>query len=440
MRCSRLQRFHVFRQAWPIIIANASVPLLGLVDTAVIGQSGDAVGLGALAISNLIFNFIYWAFGFFRMSTTGFVAQAHGANDMVEAQAAFVRSLALAFIFGCALVVLQPVISYSVFSLLRASDEVEALARQYFSIRIWGAPATLALYGVMGVCIGCGRTKLLLLVQLGMNMANIVLDIVFASWLDLGIRGIAVGTLVAEWSTLVIASLVVFRSIFRVRFLSIVFLSSAYFNRRSLLVFFGVNRDLFIRTLFLLAAFAWFTNASAQYGDVVLAGNHILLLLISFSAFFLDGFAFVAEERVGSAIGKRDWQEALQSIYLTSELAVLTALALGLCAFLFGGYGLWLLTDNLAVQAQAQQFLHWAVLYIVVSVAAFQLDGVFIGATLSKPMRNASILSFIMFVSCSTLFSHRYGPDGLWAGFVIFVVSRSVCLSYYLPQLKARFW
>lgn len=439
MRYSISHRYQVIQRAWPIIIANASVPLLGLVDTAVIGQNGSAISIGALAISNLVFNFIYWAFGFFRMSTTGFVAQARGAGDISEAQAVFVRSQTLAFMCGGALVIMQTILNYGAFTILQASDEVELLAQQYFSIRIWGAPATLALYGVMGVCIGFGKTKLLLLIQLGMNVTNIVLDVIFVMWLDLGVKGIAAGTLIAEWSALTAASILVYRLIFRPYCLSRGLFSPTYFSRTSLLKFFQVNSDLFVRTLFLLAAFAWFTNASAQHGNVVLASSHILLLLISFSAFFLDGFAFVAEEGVGSAIGARDRQAASKIIYLTSEMAGITALALGLCAFLFGRYGLFLLTSSPAIDAQTQLLLFWAVLYIMVSVAAFQLDGLFIGATLSKPMRNASAISFVVFITFSDLILLDYGPHGLWASFVIFVIARSLCLSFYLPQLAMRF-
>lgn len=439
MHYSFFQRRRLLQQAWPIIVANASVPLLGLVDTAVIGQSGSAVGIGALAISNLIFNFIYWAFGFFRMSTTGFIAQARGAGNVQEAQAVFTRSVVLAFVCGCVLLALQGMIRYGAFSVLQVSGEVEGLARQYFSIRIWGAPATLALFGIMGVCIGFGRTRLLLFIQLGMNGANIILDVVFAHWLNLGVKGIAVGTLIAEWGTLIVASASVYGLIFYPHRSRGSFISLAHFSKEKLQTFFRVNNDMFIRTLFLLTAFAWFTNTGAQYGDAVLASNHILLLFISFSAFFLDGFAFVAEEKVGSAIGSRDWHTAAQSIYLTSELAAVTALLLGTCAFLFGTYGVALITHNPEVQAYTQQHLLWAVAYITVSVAAFQLDGIFIGATLSGPMRNASIFSFSILIASYYLIFDNYGAHGLWASFVIFVLARSMCLAPYWPQLLAKF-
>lgn len=438
MTLSLSDRRKVFYQAWPIIIANASVPLLGLADTAVIGHSGTATSIGALAICNMIFNFIYWAFGFFRMSTTGFIAQARGADDIAEARAIFVRSLVLAFLCGCALVALQTLIAIGAFGLLNASAEVELVAQQYFAIRIWGAPATLALYGIMGVCIGFGKTRLLLLLQLSMNIANILLDIVFASVFQLGVVGIAVGTLIAEWGTLLIASAWIYRVIFGpINIRPSVFI--AYFSGQKLKAFFSVNGNIFIRTLFLLMGFAWFTDASAQYGDVTLASNHILLLFISFSAFFLDGFAFVAEEKVGAAKGGNNWSSAKKSIYLTSELGVATALMLSLAVYIFGHYGLYVMTDSGLLQQQTQEFLPWACLYVVVSVAAFQLDGIFIGATLTVPMRNASVFSFVLFILFDFLLTPLYGAHGLWLSFIIFVLARALCLGGYWQVLIESF-
>lgn len=439
MAFSISDRCKVLHQAWPIIIANASVPLLGLVDTAVIGHMGNATSIGALAISNMIFNFIYWAFGFFRMSTTGFIAQARGAGDMTEAQAVFVRSLVLAFLCGCALVAMQTLIAKGAFGLLNASAAVERVAQQYYAIRIWGAPATLALYGVMGVCIGFGKTRLLLLIQLGMNITNIILDIVFALLFQLGVVGIAVGTLVAEWGTLLIASACVYRVLFGSIGIRRLLAFRSYFSGQKLTALFSVNSNIFIRTFFLLVGFAWFTDASAQYGDVILASNHILLLFISFSAFFLDGFAFVAEEKVGAAKGGTDWPCAKRSIYLTSELAVATALLLSIGVFIFAHYGLHLITDSTLVQQQIQEFLPWACLYIIVSVAAFQLDGIFIGATLSVPMRNASLLSFVFFITFDFLLTPRYGVHGLWLSFIIFVIARGACLGSYWSVLIGSF-
>lgn len=439
MSFSFSDRYRIMQQAWPIIVANASVPLLGLVDTAVVGQSGEVVAIGALAICNLIFNFIYWAFGFFRMSTTGFIAQARGAGDTAEANAVFIRSLLIAFTCGCLLIALQTIISMGAFTLLQASRDVEIIAEQYFAVRIWGAPATLALYSIMGVCIGFGRTKLLLLIQLGMNIANIILDIVFVSVFQLGVVGIAIGTLIAEWCTLLVACILVYRVIFFPDQVGFFLDLHRYFDKKKMKALFGVNTDIFIRTLFLLLGFAWFTDASAQYGNMELASNHILLMLISFSAFFLDGFAFVAEEKVGAAKGKNDWLGAKRSIYLTSEIGFVTALILSGVVLLFGTYGTFLITDSAAIIQQVQIFLPWACAYIILSVAAFQLDGVFIGATLSAPMRNASLVSFFIFISSEVLLTSIIGHYGLWLSFLIFVIARALCLGFYWPRLAKSF-
>lgn len=437
MKPSQLNRSAVIRQAWPIIIANASVPLLGLVDTAVIGRTGSAAALGALAVSSLIFSFVYWAFGFLRMSTTGFVAQACGQADIAEAQAIWMRSLLLALGCGIGLIALQAPLSASAFSLLQGSGEVEALARDYFAIRIWGAPATLALYAVMGVCIGFGRTKLLLAIQLAMNITNMALDVLFAYGFELGIKGIAAGTIISEWLTLLVVAAGLPRWLFGV---STPYFARSDFSKRKLAKLVTVNGDMFIRTLFLLAGFAWFTNAAARLGDTVLASTHILLMLISFSAFFLDGFAFVAEERVGAALGAKDKPAARAAICLTSQLALLAALLLALCAFIFTTYGISLLTQSELIQTHTRALAPWAAAYIVLSVVAFQLDGIFIGALQSGAMRNASVMAFAILMASGYLIGHSgSNAEDLWYCFIVFVVARALCLAAFWPRLGKPF-
>ena len=291
---------YIFSKAWPIILANAAVPLLGLVDTAVIGNIGNVQDLGAIAFGALIFSFVYWSFGFLRMGTTGFAAQALGAGDETEVRAVLGRSLLLAVALGLLLILLQWPISLAAFSLLSGSDSVEQLGQQYFSIRIWGAPATLANFALMGVFIGLGNSKQLLLVQLFMNSLNIVLDVLFAGVLGWGVSGIAAGTVAAEWSTVAFASWLLIREL-RTRKID----GDAFWpwprilDRQATLKTLRANVDIMIRTLLLVFSFGFFIDQSARYGEVVLAANHILMQIISFAAFFLDGYAFVVESLVG---------------------------------------------------------------------------------------------------------------------------------------------
>jgi len=433
-----LTRPGVIRQAWPIILANAAVPTLGLVDTAVIGRFGSASDLGGLALGALLFNFVYWSFGFLRMGTTGFVAQASGAGDEVEVRAAMGRAVLMAVVLGAALIALQwPVVTLYL-ALMDGSAAVEAATAGYFQTRIWGAPAALTLFACSGLLIGLGRSRELLLVQLLLNGLNAGLDIWFAGYLGMGVRGIGLGTAIAEWSTCAVALMVVWR-VLRERhgdgapFLSWERIADAARIRQSL----AANGDILIRTLCLLFAFAWFANAGARFGDVTLAANHILLQLVSFSAFFLDGFAFVAEARVGAAWGARSRERFRSAVRLTSELAVGTALMLSLLILLLGEAAVSALTTLPGVREAAFAYLPWAALYVLVSVVAFQLDGVFIGTTRTREMRNAGVISLGVFLLAAGPLAGTWGNHGLWVAFIVYVIARAGALWPYFRRMEA---
>lgn len=422
--------------AWPIILANAAVPALGLVDTAVVGHYGSATELGGLALGALLFNIVYWSFGFLRMGTTGFVAQAHGAGDEAEVRAAFVRALLLAAGIGLALLALQWPVSRLYFAWMDGSAAVESVSDGYFRARIWGAPAALSLFAVSGLLIGLGRSRELLLVQLLLNGLNAGLDLWFAGALGMGARGIGLGTAIAEWGTCAVALPLAWR-VLRARHsghgpaLAWSRIADLPRIRQAL----SANGDILVRTVCLLLAFTWFANAGARFGDVTLAANHILLQLVSFSAFFLDGFAFVAEAQVGAAWGARNRDAFRRSVRLTSELAVATALLLALAILLAGGAAVHALTSLAVVREAAVLHLPWAALYVLVSVAAFQLDGVFIGSTRTRQMRNAALLSLAVFLLVAWAAAGAWGNHGLWAAFVVHVVARAMALWPYVRRL-----
>jgi len=427
-----LTRSAVLRQAWPIILANAAVPGLGLVDTAVIGHYGSPTELGALAIGALLFNFVYWSFGFLRMGTTGFVAQAAGAGDEAEVRASFARAVLLAALLGVALWILQWPVAALYFALMEGSPAVESVAGEYFAARIWGAPAALALFACSGLLIGLGRSRELLLVQLLLNGLNAGLDVLFAGALGMGARGIGLGTAIAEWATLAVALRVVL-GVLRVRhggdgrFLEWARVADGSRLRLAL----AANGDIMVRTVAMLLGFGWFANAGARFGDVTLAANHILLQLVSFSAFFLDGFAFVAEARVGAAWGARSRAAFQSAVRLTSELASATALVLALMVLLLGEAAVAALTTLAAVRDMATVHLPWTALYVLLSVAAFQLDGIFIGTTRTREMRNASVAALAVFLLVAWPLVARGGNHGLWLAFVVFVVARAMALGWY---------
>lgn len=430
-----LTRTAIARKAWPIILANASVPLLGLVDTAVIGHFGSAVDLGALALGTLLFNFIYWSFGFLRMATTGFVAQAAGKGDEPEVRAALARPVLMGLALGVVVWGLQWPLVAGYFVLMDASEAVTATGLAYFGARVWGAPAALALYALCGALIGLGRSRMLLLVQLLLNGLNAGLDVYLAGVLGLGARGIGLGTAAAEWTTCVVAAVVMWRMLRARHADAEPFLPWARIaDRARLRHTLAANGDIMVRTLCLLGGFGWFARQGARLGDATLAANHLLLQLVSFSAFFLDGFAFVAEALVGAAVGAGDRERFRRAVRLSSELALVTAVLLAAGLWLGGGGVVGTLTSLPDVAALARTYLPWAALYVVLSVAAFQLDGVFIGATRTRQMRNAGLVSLAAFLLCAWPAAAGWGNHGLWLAFVVFVVARALAL---LPGYRA---
>lgn len=428
---------YLLQKAWPIILANAAVPLLGLVDTAVIGNVGDVQDLGAIAFGALIFSFVYWSFGFLRMGTTGFIAQANGAGNEVELRAVLGRTLLMAIGLGVSLIVLQWPIRALAFALLDGSGPLELTAQSYFNIRIWGAPATLATFGLMGVLIGLGSSKQLLIVQLFLNGLNITLDIWFAGILNWGAQGIALGTVIAEWSTVFLAAWIIYRELNSRKPADQKFWPrSAIFNKGAMLKMASANADIMIRTLLLIFSFGFFINQSARFGDVVLAANHILMQLISFAAFFLDGYAFVVESLVGMSIGAKRRDVFDSSVKRSTVLAFATAILLAGGVWVFGDFIISVLTDLEEVRTAASSMLSLAAVYIFFSFAAFQLDGIFIGASFTKQMRNAAFISLAVYFLAWWLLIDRYGVAGLWWAMIIYVAARADALLMFYPRLR----
>jgi len=428
---------YLLQKAWPIILANASVPLLGLVDTAVIGNVGSITDLGAIAFGALIFSFVYWSFGFLRMGTTGFAAQASGAGDEQEVRAVLGRALLIAVCLGMALILIQWPIGLAAFSLLDGSAPVETVAQSYLDIRIWGAPATLSTFALMGLLIGLGKSRTLLIVQLFLNGLNILLDVWFAGILGWGASGIALGTVIAEWTTVLLAGWLVYRTLNERKLLTDVFWPKAkIMDLSALLKTASANFDIMLRTLILVFSFAFFINQSAKFGDTILASNHILLQLIAFSAFFLDGYAFVVESLVGGAIGAKRRDVFDLAVRRSTVLALVTAILLALAIVMAGHVAVMLMTDISSVRLAANQLLPFAALYVLFSFAAFQLDGIFIGASFTRQMRDAAALSIVVYLVAWWALSDPFGLQGLWGAMIIYVVARAAALLLFYPPLR----
>ncbi|MFT5084312.1 MAG: MATE family multidrug resistance protein [Lentisphaeria bacterium] len=432
---STISYSYILKKAWPIILANAAVPLLGLVDTAVIGHFGSTTELAGLAVASLMFSFIYWGFGFLRMGTTGFVARKSGENNHRGVQLVVLQSFSLALLIALALLLTQVVIFHATMALLAPPTNVVPSVANYFNIRIWAAPATLVTYVMVGVFIGRGNSRAILLLQVFLNGLNAGLDILFAGVLGWGIQGIALGTCIAEYSTVVLGLAIFYRQFNWRSLFNSLKLNEMLRGYQKLL---KQNGDIFIRTLFLLLSFSFFTHISGSFGETTLAANYVLLQLISFSAFFLDGFAHALESLVGKAIGARSSGQLKSAMRKSSVLAVITAALLALIILGAGEFIIQVLTSFSAVANISIHYLPLVALYVVIAVGAFQLDGLFIGAGYTSAMRNCSISSTLVLVVVWFTIFKPYGNTGLWWAFIVYVGVRAVTLGIYLPSLLVR--
>jgi MATE family multidrug resistance protein len=421
----------VWRLALPNILANLTIPLLGAVDTAVIGDLG-AAEIGAVAVGATVFSFLYWGFSFLRMGTSGLAAQARGAGDRVELLATLARAGLLALAFGSALVVLQGPIARGALALIAPSEAVAALARDYLLIRIWGAPAALLNLVILGWLVGQQRMGTALALQLVINGTNMALDVALAKGLGMEVSGVALATLIAQAAGAAAGVWLVRR---HARRLGLAWPWRAALDRARLIGVMSLNADIFVRTLCVITAVSMFTALGARFGDLVLAANGILMLLQAFLSFGLDGFAPAAQALVGAAIGARD-RSALDAAVRTSiRLAALVAGAYALVYALLGPALIGLVTTVPEVREASAAYLPWAVASPLVSVWSYQLDGIFIGATRGRAMRNAMLVSFAVYLGALAGLVPLWANHGLWLAFLVFMVARAATLLAAYPAL-----
>ena len=424
----------VLKIALPIVLSNATVPILGAVDTGVVGQMGEAAPIGAVGIGAVILATIYWIFGFLRMGTTGLAAQARGAGDWGETGALLMRGILLAFAAGGVFIIAQAAVFWGAFALAPASAEVEGLARSYLEIRIWGAPATIALYAVTGWLIAVERTRAVFLLQVWMNGLNIVLDLWFVLGLGWGVEGVAIATLMAEWSGLALG----------LWFCCDAFAGDQWrdwgrvFDAARLKRMMQVNGDIMVRSVLLTGSFTTFLFIGADLGDVTLAANQVLLQFVEITAFAMDGFAFTAEAMVGSAVGARSRSHMRQAAILTSQWGVATAVLLGLVFWIGGGWLIDLMSTSPEVRAAGRDYLLWAAALPLLSVASYMFDGIFIGATWTRDMRIAMIQSVALYVGALVILVPLMGNHGLWAALVVLNLARGATLGLRYPRLEAQ--
>jgi MATE family multidrug resistance protein len=413
----------ILNLAIPNIITNITVPLLGMVDIAIVGHIGDKTHIGAIAIGTMIFNFIYWNFGFLRMGTSGFTAQAYGMRDFNEAMKILVRSLVIALCVALLLLLLQFPIGWFSLYIVDGSQTMEQLAYSYFLVRIWAAPATLSLYAIKGWFIGMQNARIPMYIAIVMNILNIVFSWFFVFILNMDMEGVALGTVFAQYGGLLLA-LLLWMKYYR-RFLH-------YLNiRESLRLsemkrFFKVNTDIFIRTLCLVSVFTFIPVAGAKMGDTILAINTLLMQFFTILSYIMDGFAYAGEALTGRYIGAKDKIALRHSIRLIFRWGFgLSVLFVLLYAFV-GENLLWILTDDVSVIKDASSFYWWVLFIPIAGYAAFLWDGIFIGATASKTMRNAMLISTSLFFIVYYSLAGWLNNNALWLALILFLIARGV--------------
>lgn len=427
-----LTRRQLFVRAVPIMGANLAAPLVGLADMAVIGNTGDATALAAVALGTLVFNAFYWSLGFLRMGATALTAQADGGAKPGAVAAVFWRGVAVGAGLGIIMLIAQWPLREAAFAAFSGTVEVEAAGRDYVDARIWGAPAALAGFAIYGWLIGLGLTGRALILQIALNLANIALSLWFVLGLDWGVAGVGAASALAQWLHLGAAAILLAPVLIRRRQPD----RAQLLDRREAVRLLVVNRDIFLRTLALLAGFYWFNEASLREGADVLAGNAILLQFIAVSAFFLDAFAHVAEAETGRAAGAKDWRALTRAFRLTSELAAVCAFLLGLLFLTAGTAFITAMTSNHEARAAAQAGLIWCALVPVLGWPSWQLDGLMIGTTRGALMRNAMAASLAIYLILDYILRPLFGLDGLWAAFLLYYVARAATLAVGWPRLK----
>ena len=423
----------ILKLALPSIVSNITVPLLGLVDLAIVGHIGSETYIGAIAVGSMIFNVIYWIFGFLRMGNSGMASQALGRKDYKAVLQVLRRSMYIALSIGFLFIILQfPLCEFSLW-LMHPSSSVMRLTRVYFSICIWGAPAMLTLYALNGWFVGLQNTRIPMLIALFQNVVNIILSLFFVIVLGMKIEGVALGTVIAQWSGALLGIWFSFRQIVELKTKSTVLHSPVKWKG-----LFLVNRDIFLRTLFLVAVNLSFTSLGARQGDLILSANTLLMTFFTMFSYVMDGFAFAAEALCGKSYGAKD----LPSFSLFTSRLLRWGIGIALVATIIyiggGRLFLQLITDSSSVLATSEVYFYWVVLIPLAGSLAFVLDGIYIGATMTRYMLISSFLSAVSFFVVYFSLSVWLGNHALWLAFILYLAVRGIVQRLLLNRVQLK--
>ena len=427
----------VFMQSWPIMLANAAAPVVGLVDTFVIGRYSGTAALAGIGLGAVIYGIAYWGFGFLRMSTAGLAAQSDGANNQQAVQAHLFRAVPLGLLIGTIIFLSQALLLAGAFKIFTASPSIESSADIYIRARLWGLPATLGSIALMGWFVGISRSPLALKMQLVLNAINLILSPLFVISFGWGLWGVGIASAIAEWGGLGAGLWLAYSEIKRRGGLQKDALKrETLLNAQDIRKLGVTNSNIFIRTLSLTVGFSFFGNAAAAQGVIFLAGYHILMQFITMVALVLDAFAHTAEAVTGAAYGAKDRKRFVKAVRLTTEFSFVFAILICGLIFLLGPHFIALLTKDPEVISSARTYLPYCALAPVIGFAAWQMDGIFIGTTKTREMRNAAIAAVLIYLIIHHLIASSLGGHGVWIAFLSYYVARALTLAVYYPNIR----
>ena len=428
---------YILKLSIPIFFANLAIPLVGIIDTGLMGNLGNLSYLSATSVAANLFSMIFWSFGFLRMGTVGLVSQAFGKGDYSEIFNIVLRNLIFVLVISLILIFLQSYIYKLSLNIFELSKTTEKFYQDYFQIRIWSAPGELTCYIIAGLFVGLQKTKISSLAMGLFAVLNIVLSIIFVVKLDLNIKGVAYGTL---FSALIISiSFLIYTFCYLNKMSKIKIKFDELINLEKIKNIFDININIFIRTILLTFSFLWFTYLGSQIGEDYIAANAILINLVFLSAFILDAYAFSTEGMVGYSLGKKDINLFKKIVKNSFILSSITGLIISIIFFLLNQYAIQLMSNIDIIKNLSTSYAFWLIIMPLISSFCYQLDGIFIGASQTKELRNAMIFSVFLYVIISLILANLLGNTGIWISLSLFMILRALSLYFYLDRIYLRF-
>jgi len=434
---SKFSKKQIILLSIPVFFSNLAIPLVGIVDTGLMGNLGETKYLAATSIATSVMTMVIWSFGFLRMGTVGIVSQAYGRADYREIVKTLLRNFVIALLIAVLIIILTPLINFSIQHFFNTSAETQKLINTYINVRVFSVPAELIIYVLVGFYLGIQKTQISSLLIVTLSVLNIVFSSVLVLSYNLNVFGVALGTLLASYVTLIIFTL--FSYNFIIKKFKIIPRFEKLIVQSKIIKLLNINLDIFIRTLFLTFSFLWVTYQGSKLGEDYLAVNTILMQFIILAAFFLDAYAFSTEGIVGYSIGRRNKTSFLQVVKNSIQVSLFTALIISILYLIFFKEIINVITDIEILRFISYQHFIWIIIIPPVASFCYQLDGIFIGASQTKEIRNAMIISAVIFIFISIYLTNYFDNHGLWFSLMLFMVLRALTLRFYFSKILRKF-